>query len=228
MTARPARPGAPRGESAAGPESALPRPRAVLIGLVGPSGCGKTTVARRLAARGAAVIDADELTREVMASGSDVAEAVIAHFGETFRRPDGSLDRTGLGRLVFADAARLVELEAIVHPGVRRRIVAAVREADAARPDAIVLEAIKLVEAGYATSCDEVWLVTCTEDTQLARLAGRGVDEVDARQRQRAQRGLAPTWRRAATRVLRTDGSLAAVEAAVDAALAEALGRRLV
>jgi dephospho-CoA kinase len=206
--------------------------RAPLIGLIGPIGCGKSTVAGWLATRGAAVVDADELTRELMSPGSPVSEAVIARFGVEYRRPDGSLDRVALGRLVFADPVRLAELEAIVHPTVAGMLEASIRAADArgraapAAPAAIVLEAIKLVEAGHAPWCDEIWLIVCDPKAQLARLTARGMTEPDARQRIAAQSASLKLWRAAATRTIRTDGSPDAAERAVDAALAEALARR--
>jgi dephospho-CoA kinase len=193
-----------------------------LIGLIGPIGCGKSTVAGWLAERGAVVVDADELTRQVMSPGAPVTESIIARFGGEYRRPDGSLDRTALGRLVFSDPARLAELESIVHPTVARLEREVIRAADARRPVAIVLEAIKLVEAGHAPWCDEVWLVVCEPEAQLARLTGRGMDECDARQRIAAQAASLPSWRAAATRTIRTDGSLADAERDVDAALEEA------
>ena len=198
------------------------RTRAPLIGLIGPIGCGKSTVAGWLAERGAVVVDADELTRQVMSPGAPVTESIIARFGGEYRRPDGSLDRTALGRLVFSDPARLAELESIVHSTVARLEREVIRAADARRPVAIVLEAIKLVEAGHAPWCDEVWLVVCEPEAQLARLTGRGMDECDARQRIAAQAASLPSWRAAATRTIRTDGSLADAERDVDAALEEA------
>jgi len=197
--------------------------RAPLIGLIGPIGCGKSTVAGWLAARGAAVIDADDLTREVMAAGTPVAEAIVAHFGEEYRRRDGSLDRAALGRLVFADPERLAELESIVHPAVAGMLEASIRAADAGGPAAIVLEAIKLVEAGHAPWCDDIWLVVCDPKTQLARLTGRGMTEPDARQRISAQAASLAKWRTAATRTIATDGPPATVEPAVAAALMDVL-----
>ena len=199
--------------------------RVPLIGLIGPIGCGKSTVAGWLAARGAAVIDADALTREIMAPGTPVADAIVARFGAQYRRPDGSLDRAALGRLVFADPVRLAELESIVHPAVADLLDAAIRAADSRGPAAIVLEAIKLVEAGHAPWCDEVWLVICDPETQLVRLTGRGMDEPDARQRIAAQAASLALWRAAATRTIRTDGPRDAVERAVEAALQEAVAR---
>ena len=117
--------------------------RAPVIGLIGPIGCGKSTVAGWLVARGSAIVDADRLTRDLMTPGAPVTESVLVRFGGEYRRPDGSLDRVALGRLVFADPPRLAELEAIVHPAVARLIRDAIRAADAGRPKAIVLEAIR-------------------------------------------------------------------------------------
>jgi len=200
--------------------------RAPLIGLIGPIGCGKSTVAGWLAERGAAVVDADQLTRSIMTPGSPVTEAIIARFGVEYRLADGSLDRAALGRLVFDDPDRLADLESIVHPAVARLEQDAIRAADALRPAAIVIEAIKLVEAGHAGWCDEVWLVACDPEVQLARLIGRGMSESDARQRIAAQSASLSLWRSAATRILCTDGEPAAVELAVVAAFEELLGTR--
>jgi dephospho-CoA kinase len=197
--------------------------RSLVIGLIGPIGCGKSTVAGWLADRGAAVVDADRLTRQLMSPGAPVTEAVIARFGGKYRRPDGSLDRAALGRLVFSDPDRLAKLESIVHPAVARLGEDEIRTADATGPVAIVLEAVKLIEAGDGPWCDEIWLVICEPETQLARLTGRGMADSDARQRIAAQDVSLPLWRSAATRVLRTDGLPEETERAVDTALHEAL-----
>jgi dephospho-CoA kinase len=192
---------------------------APLIGIIGPIGAGKSTVAARLASRGAVVIDADMLTRELMAPGTPVTAAILARFGDRYRRPDGSLDRAALGRNVFSDPERLAVLESIVHPAVGELERERIRAADAGRPPAIVIEAVKLVEAGHAVWCDEVWLVDCEPATQLARLVGRGMAESDARQRMAAQEASMPLWRAAATRIVRTDAPLAEVNTQVDALL---------
>ena len=199
--------------------------RVPLIGLIGPIGSGKSTVAGWLADRGAAVIDADALTHELMATGTPLAEAIIAQFGGELRRPDGSLDRAALGRLVFSDAAKLAELEALVHPVFDERLARVIQDASAAGPTAVVLEAIKLVEAGHAAACDEVWLIVCTPRTQLARLTGRGMEESDARQRVAAQADSLAVWRAAATRVIQTDAAPAEVENAVDTAFEEVVAQ---
>ncbi|MGZ6269474.1 MAG: dephospho-CoA kinase [Candidatus Limnocylindrales bacterium] len=202
------------------------RSRGIRIGVTGPIGCGKTTVAGWLAARGAAVVDADALTRLATAPGEPALEAVIARFGEAFRLPDGSLDRPALGRLVFGDATALRELEAIVHPAVRLLIVAAVERAEAAAAPAVVLEAIKLVESGLGRECDEVWLVVCDPGVQRARLLAKGWTPADADQRIAAQADLARRLRREATRVIRTDGPPEVVQRAVADAYAQALAHR--
>lgn len=185
------------------------------IGITGPIGCGKSTVAGWLAETGAVVVDADRLAREVTAPGEPALAAIAARFGERFLRGDGTLDRPALGRLVFADPAALRDLEAIVHPAVRPRIAAAVAAAEGAGSDIVVIEAIKLVEAGYAAECDEVWLVTCSPDVQRERLVWRGLDDATAAERIAAQGDIASRLRSAATRVLDASGSRSEVRTAV-------------
>lgn len=180
----------------------------VRIGITGPIGCGKSTVAGWLGELGATVVDADELARDATAPGEPDLDAVIDRFGERYRRPNGTLDRAALGRLVFSDPAALAALEAIVHPAVRARIETAIAAAEAAGAPAIAIEAIKLVEGGLAEICDEVWLVTCDPDRQLERLLGRGSNEAEAAQRMAAQDDPARRLRPAATRIIDTSGDL--------------------
>ena len=203
-----------------------PTSRTVRIGLTGPIGCGKSTVARWLAGRGATVSDADVIARDVTVPGEPALEQVIARFGSEFRRPDGSLDRAALGRRVFADRDELRDLEAIVHPAVRRRIEAAVAAAEAAGVASVVVEAIKLVEAGYATSCDEVWLVTCEPGVQRRRVIDRGIEPADAEQRIAAQGRLDETLRAAAGRIIDTSGDEDATRVSVFRAFDLAMAAR--
>ncbi len=193
------------------------------IGLTGPIGCGKSTVGRWLVERGAVLVDADEIAREVTAPGTPTHDAVVAHFGPEVGRADGTLDRRALGAIVFADGERLRELEMLVHPAVRPVLLARLEAAERAGAPVVAIEAIRLVEAGLAAVCDEVWLVRCDPDEQRRRLLGRGADPADAERRIAAQAGLAERLRPAAARVLDTSGPPDEVRARVDAALDEAL-----
>lgn len=183
----------------------------VVIGITGPIGCGKSTIARWLADEGAAVVDADALAHDVTALGEPGLDAVLRRFGDAYRRTDGSLDRAALGRLVFNDPAALADLEAIIHPAVRPRIEAAVEAARAAGASIVAIEAIKLIEGGYAAECDEVWLVVCDPTVQRERLIGRGTSAADAAMRIEAQGDLVDRLATAATRIIDANGSANAV-----------------
>jgi dephospho-CoA kinase len=199
--------------------------RTIRVGLTGPIGCGKSTVAGWLEDRGAVVVDADVIARDVTAPGEPAHDAVLARFGDAVRGPDGSLDRAALGRIVFAEPARLAELEEIVHPAVRPRILAAIAAADDAGALGIVVEAIKLVEGGLAELCDEVWLVTCDPGVQRERVILRGSAPDDADRRMAAQAGLTRRLRMAATRVVDTTEPLEATRRLVSEAWEEAVDR---
>ena len=191
----------------------------VRIGITGPIGCGKSTVASWLGERpGVVVIDADQVAREVVEPGEPALADIAERFGPEVLRADGSLDRSALGRIVFADPAALRDLEAITHPAVRPRILGAMEAAELEGADAVVVEAIRLVEGGLAALCDEVWLVTCDPAVQRERVVGRGTDPADAARRIEAQGDLTDRLRHAATRVIDTSGSLGEVRASVDAA----------
>ena len=199
----------------------------VRIGLTGPIGCGKSTIAGWLGERpGVVVIDADQVAREVVEPGEPALEAIIARFGADLRRDDGTLDRAALGRIVFADPAALRDLEAITHPAVRPRILAAIAAAEADDADAVVIEAIRLVDGGLAELCDEVWLVTCDPEVQRERLVGRDGSPETADQRIAAQAGLLDRVRKVATRVIDTSVARSATRVSAEHALDASLGRR--
>ncbi len=195
----------------------------VRIGLTGPIGCGKSTVAERLRRRGATVIDADRLARDVTAPGQPTLKAIVDRFGAEVLADDGSLDRAALGRRVFDDPVELRALEAITHPAIRPRVMAALEAADTSGTEAVVLEAIRLVEGGYGDVLDEVWLIVCDPDVQRTRLERRGLASDEAERRIERQLGLVERVRPVATRIIDTTGSRAETKARVDAALVAAL-----
>jgi dephospho-CoA kinase len=201
--------------------------RPLRIGLTGPIGCGKSTVAARLATHGAVVLDADRLARDVTAPGEPAVAAIAERFGNELVDADGRLDRGALGRIVFADPAALADLEAIVHPAVRPRILAELEATDQSSAPAVVLEAIRLVDGGYVDLVDEVWLVDCSPAIQRARVLARGGEADDADRRIGAQAGLVARSRAAATRTVETDGTLEDTERRVDEALTAALAAAL-
>ena len=198
--------------------------RALRIGITGPIACGKSTVAGWLGERpGVVVIDADRVARDVLQRGQPALDAVVERFGGALLQSDGSLDRAALGRLVFANPAALLDLEAIVHPAVRPRILAAIERAEEAGARAVVVEAIKLVEGGLAAECNEVWLVTCDPRAQRERLIGRGSTPADADQRIAAQEDIADRLAASATRVIDTSSDVDATRQTAERALEEAL-----
>jgi len=194
------------------------------IGITGPIGCGKSTVARWLGERaGVEVIDADHEARLVLAPETPEVEAVYRRFGTALRRPNGELDRAALGRIVFSDETALRDLEAIVHPAVRPRILGAIERARTTGARAVVVEAIKLVEGGLADLCDEVWLVTCDADIQRDRLVGRGDAPDDAAARIEAQGDLVERLRPRASRIIDSGEDPMATRTQVDSLLDDAL-----
>jgi dephospho-CoA kinase len=200
-----------------------------LIGLTGGIACGKSTVLAMLAALGARSIDADRATHRVQQPGTSTYQQIVAAFGEgVLLGPGGPIDRRKLGAIVFADPQQLQRLEAIVHPAVRAEIRAFLDEVGRAggyetrlrtlkRPVAVI-DAIKLLESGWAKECDQVWVVTCDETQQLERLMHtRGMNEAEARQRIAAQADPASRLPYASV-VIDNSGTQAHTRAQVDAA----------
>ncbi|MGY1772319.1 dephospho-CoA kinase [Blastococcus sp. SYSU D00813] len=154
------------------------------IGLTGGIGSGKSTVSRLLAERGAVVVDADAIAREVVEPGTPGLAAVVAAFGEGVLTPDGTLDRPALGAVVFADPEARERLNAIVHPLVRER---AAELAAAVPDDGVVVHDIPLLvesgQGGRGGAHDLVLVVETDLETRLQRLVRRGMSEDDARAR---------------------------------------------
>jgi len=189
----------------------------LLVGLTGGIGTGKSTVAAMLAARGAVVIDADRLAREVVEPGEPTLARIVQEFGPEVLGPDGRLDRKALGALVFADPARRRRLEALTHPPIRARLDARLEAlARAGFRGVVVVDAPLLVESGLHRAMDRLVVVTADEATQLARLMARdGLDRAEALRRIRSQMPLAAKAR-LADHVIDNSGDRAATEAQVE------------
>ncbi|WP_369137769.1 dephospho-CoA kinase [Modestobacter versicolor] len=183
------------------------------IGLTGGIGSGKSTVAALLAERGALVVDADRIAREVVEPGTPGLAAVVAEFGDSVLTAEGALDRPALASVVFGDPAARARLDAVVHPLVRARAAELVAAAPA---DAVVVQDVPLlVETGQAGSYDLVLVVETEPATRVARLVDRGLSADDARARIASQ--ATDEQRRAvADVVLRNDGDRAALATAVE------------
>jgi dephospho-CoA kinase len=176
------------------------------VGLTGGIGSGKSAVSALLAEQGAVIIDADRIARAVLAPGTPGLEQVVEAFGAELLTADGALDREALGRIVFADAAQLARLNAIVHPLVGERTAEETAEAEASGTRVAVFDVPLLVENGLQSLYDVVVVVSAQPQTQLARLTEqRGMAEADARARIAAQATLEDKLA-AATYVIDNDG----------------------
>ncbi len=189
----------------------------ILVGLTGGIGSGKSTVSAMLAARGAGVIDTDRIARQLSEAGGAAIEPVASTFGREFIGKGGALDRARMRALVFAEPGARQRLEAIFHPliGAESR-----RQADASRARVIVFDVPLLVEsAHWRARVDEVWVIDCSEATQIARVGARsGWDEAAVRA-VIASQATRSTRRAAADVVIDNDtATLAELDAVVDAA----------
>jgi dephospho-CoA kinase len=160
----------------------------IALGLTGGIGSGKSAVADRLVARGAALIDADRLAREVVVPGGPAYQPLIDRFGTGILASDGTIDRPALAAVAFADDATRADLNAITHPAIGL----AMREAllALAQTDRIVVLAIPLLKPMHRETLqlDKVVVVDCPTDIALERLLSqRRMDRADAEARIRAQ-----------------------------------------
>lgn len=158
----------------------------LLVGLTGGIGSGKSTVSALLAERGAVIVDADAITRELQEPGQPVLEAMVERFGEGILQPDGRLDRQAMAELVFGDRAALADLQAIVWPAVgaetNRRV-----EAERGTDRVVVLDIPLLVESG-GRELAAVIVVDVDPEVAVHRLVSdRDMAEADVRARMASQ-----------------------------------------
>ena len=185
--------------------------------LTGGIATGKSYVLDRFGRHGVPCLDTDELSHGVTAAGTEATQAIAARFGDEVIDASGAVDRRKLGPIVFADPAARKELEAMVHPAVRRAVAAGLRafELTGSFPFAVVTIPL-LHETGRAEDFDKVIATVCPGAMQIERLRGRGLSEAEARQRLAAQRP-ADQKTVGADFVIRTDGSHEETDRQVDA-----------
>jgi dephospho-CoA kinase len=186
----------------------------LLVGLTGGIGSGKSTVSAMLAERGAEVIDADRIAREVVMPGTHAWCKIRDHFGPEVLFPDGTIDRQVLAGMVFSDKSKLALLNEITHPAILNRIADRL-EAVHHRDVIVVLDAALLIETGLAQRVDVLIVTHSPKEVQVERLAAMGMPTAQARARIAAQ--AAPEERLArADIVIDNTGSLEDLSRRVD------------
>jgi len=188
----------------------------LLVGLTGGIGAGKSTVARLLTERGAVVLDADQVARDVVEPGQPAFDALVERFGRDVVGPDGRLDRPALAAKAFATEDARAALEAITHPAIQEEFGRRMAEAP---PDAIVVMDVPLLvesKSAAARGYQVVIVVEAPREVRLVRLEERGVPRHDAEARMAAQ-ATDEERRAVATHVVDNAGDLTALTQAVDA-----------
>ncbi len=173
--------------------------RFLLVGLTGSIATGKSTVSRMFAHLGARVLDADLLAREVVMPGQPAYLKIVEEFGQAVVQEDGTLDRKGLGAIVFAEPARRKRLEEITHPAIaaRQQRILSVLEEEAFE-GIVIWDVALLFETGGVAKVDRVVVVYADPETEVARLVARdGMAEADARARIASQMPVAEKAKRA-------------------------------
>jgi dephospho-CoA kinase len=187
----------------------------LVIGLTGGIGSGKSTVSALLADRGAVVVDADAIVREVQAPGTPVFDAMVERFGPAIVAADGTLDRAAVADLVFSDTEALADLNAIVHPAVGKEIaerMAALADTD----EVVILDVPLLVESKNAYPVAGLLVVDVDPEVAVQRLvAHRGMREDDVRARM-ARQASRDERRGRADRVIDNSGTPGDLRAQVD------------
>jgi len=178
------------------------------VALTGGIATGKSYVLEQCRRRGLPCLDADVLAHGVTTAGTEATRAIAARFGPDVIALDGSVDRSKLGLIVFADGSARRDLEAIVHPPVYRAIAAGLRAFELLGDARLAIVDVPLVyESGHERDFDSVIATTCSLDVQVQRLAARGLSDADTRARLAAQWPAVEKASRA-DYVIQTDGTL--------------------
>lgn len=189
-----------------------------VIGLTGGIASGKSTVSNYLAKKGFAIVDADQLVRELQAQGGALYQVLVDWLGETIILENGELNRQALANKIFSSEEMLAKSAQLQNPIIRQALWEK-KESLIGQNEVIILDIPLLFEQEYDAWCDEVWLVWVTEKVQLTRLMERnGMTEKEARQRIQAQMPLAEKQRKA-TYLIDNNGSLENTYNQIDALL---------
>jgi dephospho-CoA kinase len=187
------------------------------IGLTGGIASGKSTVANILVERGALLVDADQVAREVVLPGEPGLEAIASTFGQAVIAPDGSLNRKALGEIVFRDKASLERLEAITHPAIRQRMQRRIHTFEEQFPERLIVADVPLLyETKQQNLYDGVMVVYVPAGVQCARLMERNsLTEEEAKRRISLQMGIEEK-RSLADWVIDNSGSLVETKRQID------------
>ncbi|MDF2569547.1 MAG: coaE [Sporomusa sp.] len=162
-----------------------------LIGLTGSIASGKSTVSKMLRELGAYIVDADKLSNEITQTGKPAWREIVETFGKNITEKDGQINRRRLGQIIFADAKARERLECITHPRIKEEAMVAIAKAQDQGYSIIVLDAPLLIEVGWHTWVNAVWVVYVDEKAQIVRLMMRDNSTYeDAMARIRAQLSL--------------------------------------
>ena len=189
-----------------------------IIGLIGGVASGKSAVGAALAQRGAVVFNADEFGHAVLKE-PEIRDVLVQHWGPGVLGKDGEISRPAVAKIVFARTPKGVEereyLEQLVHPGIRRRIEAAIQALPTTGISAVVIDAALLLEAGWAAVCTAIVFVDAPREQRLARARTRGWSDEEFSRREAAQLPIEKKRRRASY-LLENSGTLADLDAAVN------------
>jgi len=189
---------------------------AYVVGLTGGIGSGKSTVCEMFARRGAKIVDADAIVHELQQPGTEVLKDMVDAFGPDICKPDGTLDRPAVGRIVFADPAKRDILQRIVWPRVGARVAELV--ASATDDDIVILDVPLMAESteGSRRFANTIVVVDAAPETQIAHLHAKGISRADAQARMAAQASREERLK-LADHVLTNDGTVEELEKQVDA-----------
>jgi dephospho-CoA kinase len=185
-----------------------------IIGLTGGIGSGKSTVAGFLAEMGAVILDADKIGHEVLESDQEVKNKIVATFGEEVMNSAGNIDRRKLADIVFKDHESLIQLNLITHPFIYRRMLNIIENYQRQGVGVLIIDAPLLIEAGWATKVDEIWVTIAPKEVIIERLEKKGMTREDIQSRMNLQ--ITPENRmKAANLAINTDVPLPELKKAI-------------